>query len=175
VDPDGPAAEAGLQSGDIITLLNGKPMENARQFDVDLYQALVKERVTIEFLREGQRRAAKVLVIERQDDPMRFANKVDPEKNIVQRLGILAVALTPDLIQGLADLRLPYGVLVALRSTDAAANGLETGDVVFSVNGAPVKTLEELRGAVDGLKAHQPAVLQIQREDKLRFVTIEIE
>ena len=101
--------------------------------------------------------------------------KLHPEFGASLRGVDLGKPLTPDLIQGLPDLRLPYGVLVALRSTDAAANGLETGDVVFSVNGAPVKTLEELRGAVDGLKVHQPAVLQIQREDKLRFVTIEIE
>ncbi len=175
VDPDGPAADAGLKAGDIVVSLNGKAMENARQFNVDLYSSLVKEYVTVGFLREGQMRATKVQVIERDNDPMRFADKVDPEKNVIRRLGILAVALTPELTNMVSDLRHPYGIVVALRSSDAAANGLEVGDVIYSVNGAPVKSFEALRSAVDGLNQHQPAVLQIQREDKLRFITIEIE
>jgi serine protease Do len=175
VDPDGPAADAGLEAGDIIVSMNGKPMENARQLNVNLYRALVKENVTIEFLREGQPRATKVQVVEREDDPMRFADKVDPEKNVIRRLGILAVALTPDLTSMVSDLRHPYGVIVALRSTDAAANGLEVGDVIYSVNGAPVKSFDMLRSAVDGLNQRQAAVLQVQRNDKLRFITIEIE
>ena len=175
VEPQGPADRAGLEPGDIVTGLNGKPMENARQFDVNLYGALIGENVTVEFLRQGQRRAVKVPVIERDDDPMRFADKVDPEKNMIQRLGILAVALTPELTGMVSDLRHSYGVVVAMRSTDAAANGLEIGDVIYSVNGTAVKSFEALRSAVDGLKPREPAVLQIQREDKLRFVTIEIE
>ena len=175
VEPEGPADQAGLQPGDIVISLNGKQMENARQFDVNLYPALIKENVTIEFMRGDQLRATKVQVIERDDDPMRFADKVDPEKNIIQRLGILAVALTPELTNMVSDLRHSYGVVVAMRSTDAAANGLEIGDVIYSVNGTPVKTFDALRSAVDGLNPRGPAVLQIQREAKLRFVTIEIE
>ncbi len=175
VEPQGPADRAGLEPGDIVTSLNGKPMENARQFDVNLYGTLIGENVTVEFLREGQRRAVKVPVIERDDDPMRFADKVDPEKNMIQRLGILAVGLTPELTGIVSDLRHSYGVVVAMRSTDAAANGLEIGDVIYSVNETAVKTFEALRSAVDGLKPREPAVLQIQRGGKLRFVTIEIE
>lgn len=175
VDADGPAAAAGLQAGDIIVSLNGKQMENARQFDVNLYQALVSEYVTVEFLRGGDTRLVKVQVLERQDDPLRFADKADPEKNVVRRLGILGVTLTPDLLRTVSDLRYPYGIIVALSSTDASANGLEPGDVIFSVNGTPVKSLEALRSAIDGAPAHAPLVLQVQRDDRVRYVSIDIE
>src|SRR5207237_7823807 len=37
VDPKGAAAKAGLQAGDIVLALDGKPMENGRQFRVNLY------------------------------------------------------------------------------------------------------------------------------------------
>src|SRR5579875_2129879 len=38
VEPDGPAAEAGVKVGDIVLAMNGKPMENARQLQVDTYR-----------------------------------------------------------------------------------------------------------------------------------------
>jgi serine protease Do len=142
---------------------------------VNLYQALVDEIVTVRFIREGQERATKVTVVEREDDPMRFAEKADPEKNVVPRLGILGVPLTSDLADSISDLRYPYGIIVALRSTGAAANGLDVGDVIFSVNGTPVKTLEALKSTIDGLSAHAPAVLQVQREDRVRYIVIDIE
>ena len=52
---------------------------------------------------------------------------------------------------------------------------LEAGDVIYSVNAVPVKTVDALRAAIDGLKPHQPAVLHVERDGKLRYVTIDIE
>ncbi len=38
VYPNGPAAKAGLRINDVILSVDGKPMENGRQFDVSLYR-----------------------------------------------------------------------------------------------------------------------------------------
>ena len=54
-----PAEKGGLQSGDVILTLDGKEMENGRQFDVNLYRRSEGETVEIEYLRGEKRKQQK--------------------------------------------------------------------------------------------------------------------
>jgi len=177
VEPEGPADEAGLKVGDIVLSLNGKTMENARQLEVNLYGRLIGEKVPLEILRGDQKLTFEVEVIERDDDPMRFADLVNPEKNIIARLGILGVEINQKVVQMLPDLRKKYGVLVAARAAGSAymGAGLEPGDVIYAMNGVPVTTVVALRQALDRLKPEDPTVLQIEREGKLMYLDLELE
>ena len=53
VTPDGPGDKAGLKIGDIVASLDGKPMTDARQLEVDLYRYSVGQKVTLVVLRGG--------------------------------------------------------------------------------------------------------------------------
>jgi S1-C subfamily serine protease len=117
-----------------------------------------------------------VAVAEREDDPLRFADLVSPERNVIERLGVLAIDVTPAMSDALGGLRRKGGALVATRAMNAAAvYGLQPGDVIFSVNGTPVNGLVALRTLVGRLPANAPCVLQIQRQGQLMFVSFEIE
>ena len=52
---------------------------------------------------------------------------------------------------------------------------LETGDVIFEINGTPAVNIKELRLQLDRLKSGDAVALQVQRHDKLIYVTLELE
>ncbi len=55
---------------------------------------------------------------------------------------------------------------------DSGQGGLKLGDVIYSVNTTPVSSLDALRSAVNGLKAADPLVLQIERDGSLMYLTL---
>lgn len=177
VFPESPAAAAGLRVGDVVLTLDGKRMENGRQFDVNLYRRAVGDTVTIEVARGGQTLKVPVAVAEREDDPGRFADLVSPERNVVPRLGVLALDIDDRIASMLGELRVPHGVVIAARSADspAAEHSLEPGDVIVSVNGAPVTALAELRSTIGRLPPRAPVVFQVQRYGQFMFVALEID
>jgi serine protease Do len=176
VTPAGPAEAAGLRPGDIVLALDGKPMENARQFDVNLYRRVPGERVTLSVRRGPETLQPVVSVVARPEDADRFLSMVTPEKNLIPRLGVLALELDDELRRAAGPLRGKEGVLVAARS--GASDGgdeLRPGDVVYAVNGVSVLGLSELRSAVGRPAPGEPLVLHVERASRLIYVVVEAE
>lgn len=175
VTPDGPAAEAGLKPGDIVYALDGRQLEDARAFETALYRIPLNQEVAIDAMRGTQKLSVKVKVQERDDDPFRFVDLVKPEQNRVTKLGIIGVPITPEISKLLPETRKPYGVIVAARTGDAeyeGQGGLKLGDVIYTVNTTPVSTLDALRKSLDDLKTADPLVLQVERDGKLMYLTL---
>ena len=80
---------AGLQVGDIVLALDGKPMENARQFEVNLYSKPIGGKVSLEIMRGGKKFTKEVEVIERVDPDYRFFEMITTERNLVKKIGAL--------------------------------------------------------------------------------------
>ena len=178
VYPEGPAAAAGAEVGDIVLRLDGKPMENGRQLQVNLYSRAVGDTVRLDIERRGQAVTLAVKVAERDDDPSRFAALARPEEHLIQRLGILGLTMTPELAALVPDFRVATGVIVAGTSGDQVPGSdgqLAIGDIVHAVNGRAIRTLPELRAAVDALKAGDAMVLQIERDAELMYVALRLE
>ncbi len=177
VYPGSPAQRVGLRVGDVVLTVDGKVMENGRQFDVNLYRTPVGASVTLEVLRAGETLTLQVPVFERPDDVHRFTPMVTPDENLVPRLGILAVDLTEAVTAMLPGLRTQSGVVVAARSPDATYGraALAPGDVIRVLNGQPIISLAQLRAAIDGIQVGEPVVLQVERRGRLLFIAFEME
>lgn len=177
VYPGGPADRAGLRVGDVVVDLDGKPMENGRQLDVNLYGTPIGEDVTLRVLRDGEVLTVRVPVLERADDVNRFAPMVSPEENLLPRLGILAVDLSPHIARMIQGLRARQGVVVAARSPDATYGRvtLMPGDVIVSLNGRPIEGLAAFRRAVEERETGSPVVLQVERRGRLLYLAFEID
>lgn len=176
VYPNTPAAQAGLRIGDVVVSVDGKPLENGRQFDVTLYRKALGSTVTLDVARGLQRATIRVPVMERRDGSDQFRDMVSPEKNLIPRLGILALDLTPQLAQMIPALRSDQGVVVAAVGSEADGTaGLGAGDVIYGVNGTQVRTVAELRSALSPLAEAASVVLQIGRQGQIRFVAVSLE
>jgi serine protease Do len=175
VTPDGPADKAGVKAGDIIVTLAGREMDDARHLENLLYQQPLSAIVDLTVTRDGKPLKFSMPVIERDDDPQRFADMVSPEKNLIRRLGILAIEITDKLSEMLPELRHDYGIVVAARATDAPGAVLEPGDVIYDVNKTPAVSIAALRAALDAIKPGDSVVLHIQRGSKLKYIAIDLE
>ncbi len=178
VAPDGPADNAGVKVGDVVLTANARNMRNARELESYIYRSQMKAKITLGVLRGKDQLSIDVPVIDSVDDPQRFADMVNTENNLVPRLGILGIGIDKTLAAMLPGLRNSYGVVVAAGSsaTDfTSGTGLQPGDVIYSVNQAPVATVEALRKKVDEFKPGDEVAMQIERSGKLMFVSIEIE
>jgi len=178
VAPGSPADKAGLKPGEIVASVGGKPVDNVRQFALDLYAYKIGQKAEIGVLRNGKETVLSVQVVERPDDPMRFADLVNGPDNVVNRIGVVAVNITGELKDVLGgDMRIPGGVLVAARTPTSSllGEGPQPGDVIHSVNGTPVQNLTELKQQLRRIKPGQPIVLQIERSGLLSFLLLESE
>jgi serine protease Do len=180
VVPGGPAEQAGLQPGDVILALDGASMDSLPLFAFRLFTRSAGDKVTFDVLRGDAHALITVPVIERVDHAEQLADLVHPETNQVHQLGIVAAPIDDRLHAMMTELRIPSGVLVAARAQEplAADVSLAVGDVIHSVNGVPVSSIEELREDLEVLAAaheHSSVVLQIERDGKLNYVAFELD
>ncbi|HET7293687.1 MAG TPA: trypsin-like peptidase domain-containing protein [Vicinamibacteria bacterium] len=171
------AQRAGLGIGDVVLSIDGKPLENARQLDVNLYRRTPGTSVSLAVLRGATLHPIVVTVGERPRDRQRLLDRVSPERNLVPRLGLLALDLDEEVQAMVGPLRAQAGVVVAASQADALPfeDGIEAGDVIYSVNASPVADIAQLRAAIDALKPGAGAVLQVERDGQLRFVAVSVE
>jgi serine protease Do len=178
VFPNGPAHEAGLRVGDIIISLDGKPMENARQFEVNIYNKQIGGKVSLEVMRDGKEFTKEVEVAERMEPDYRFFEMITNERNLVKKLGILALDLDKDTARLLPlKPRKTEGVVVAALAVDVSLLGEHflPGDVIYTLNGQPVKGLRGLKKLVKELEYGAPAAFHLERGGMLRYLIMQVE
>jgi serine protease Do len=173
VFPGGPAARAGLRVGDLIETLDGKPMENARQFEVNLYLKDIGSTVTVGWIRDGQPSTTSITVVERPDPAMMFADLPDLERSLIPELGVVAVSLNEEMIRSLPPLRGASGVLVVAESRNATSgySPLRSGDVVYGINTSRVASVDDIRALIAAVDPGAPLIFQVQRQNRLRYLT----
>lgn len=176
VKPDGPAATAGLRIQDIVLRADDRRIETLPGLSAALYLHRVDELLKLEILRGSERKTIYIPAIEEHDPMDKLLDTADPEKSLISRLGILGIDFDASLRSEIA-LRIPSGVVVIGRAADLITpeTGLETGDVIHSLNTTPITSMADLRAAVNELKAGAPVVLQVERSDGFTYLTFEME
>ncbi len=151
--PGSAAESAGLRPGDVLTALDGTPIRNAQDFLNAEGQAPVGETLEIDYLRDGKRDQARLVIEEAQrvvggDIDRRLAGAVFTELPASARAGGVAGALLESVD----------------RESRPAYEGLRPGDVITGVNRTRVDNLAELREALDRAPSRAPLLLQLRRD-----------
>ena len=165
VEDPSPAATAGLEVGDVILKFNGQPVSASAELPAKVAAIAPGTKAKLEVWHKGEVRTLDVTVGELPQAQQTADNKLAVDKG---RLGVAVRALDPREEQE-AETK---GLLVLEASGPAAHAGIRAGDVILSVNGKPVQSVDALHKLINA--AGKQVALLIQRNDARIFVPIEL-
>jgi len=172
-DSSGPAAVAGLRSGDVITEFDGKRVTSPKQLTEAVADTPVGKAATVKFVRDGRVQTATIKLAERPGRDRVASRESGEDDRGAGKLGVTVATVTAEAAREL-KLKVSNGALIegVQPGSPAAEAGLQRGDVIHRVNRTAVTTADELIGAVGTLKAGQEVVLQIERGGQLNFISV---
>ena len=165
ITPGSAATRAGLEPGDVILKYNAQPILASNDLPALVSMAKPGEKVTLEVWRGGKRIPLTATLTEAKDTVA--ANEPTSGNARGGKLGVAVRPLSPEEKR---EANLASGVVVEQVTGRAAKAGIEPGDVILSVNGTPVKTVEQLQSLVSKESKHL-AVL-IQRGEEKIFIPV---
>jgi serine protease Do len=166
VDPDTPAAAAGLKAGDVITQVDGAPIERAGDLSSRIGMDAPGTHVTLKVWRDRSARDMSVKLGEAQADSEQVADSGSSDH---EQLGL---ALRPMSRQERAERSLDHGLLVEEVGGLAARAGIQPGDVLLGIDGHPANSVEQVRSVV---RRHPKSVaLLIERDGQRIFVPVKL-
>src|SRR5437899_4956140 len=161
-----PAYRAGIKPGDIISKVNGRPIETPSGLSRSVAALLPGAKIDLEIVRNGERRQVVVDLGERKEDAV-VASIPPPPPVPELKLGINVQDLTPELAEKF-KIKDKKGALVAKVEVGSAAQeqGLREGDLIKEVNRQPVTTADEFKSAVAQVKKGDSILLRVVRENR---------
>jgi len=166
VEKGGPAAKAGIEPGDIILAVNGKDISSSSDLPVIVATMTPGETAKLHIWRKGGSREITVQVGSFAAE--KVAGNVSSEA-AKGRLGVVVRALTPEEKR---QAGIGSGVLVEDIAGAAARAGIQSGDIVLSINGEPVASPDQLRSLVT--KAGKHIAVLVERDDARIFIPIDL-
>jgi len=158
VAPGSPADEAGLEPGDVVRAVDGKPVETSSDLSSRVASTGPGTRIALDVLRDGADRTIDVKLGTFPDEQVADAKGEQGHG----KLGVAVRSLTPDVAQGMDLPADAHGVVVVQVEPGSPAEnaGLRERDVVVSVDGQAVSDAGVFRAAVE--KAHPGDVLRLR-------------
>jgi serine protease Do len=164
VTPGGPAEQAGLKTGDTITAIDGKKIEDGNELVGEVSARKPGTKTTVTYLREGKEQKATVTIADRaklfpsDDDEDQTAEGGERQES---KLGVTVRAVPAEMAERLG---IAGGVIVSdVRQRSFAEDiGVQRGLIILEVNKQPVKSVDDFNRIQTGLKSGQDVVLLVR-------------
>ncbi|MFZ5585860.1 MAG: Do family serine endopeptidase [Thermodesulfobacteriota bacterium] len=171
VAPDGPAMQAGLKRGDVVTSFDGKPVDGPAALARLVAGSPVGHEARLGLVRAGKTLEIKVKLGELQDAPTGGRPAGGQAREGLEKLGLAVQPLDPELAQRLgAAAEHGLAVVSVAPGGPAAAAGLKRGDVILEAGQAPVKDAGALEQAWS--QAQDGLLLLVQRQGHSFFAVL---
>jgi len=173
---DGPAVKAGIQSGDVITSVNGQEIKDARDLAKKISSLPPGANVKLGVISKGSEKTLNVTLGELpREQRQARATPGDREDNAgsdVPKLGLSLAAASK--VAGAGS----EGVVVTQVDPDgpAAAQGFKNGDLILDVAGQRVTTPEQVRKAFTDARSSgkRTILLRVKSGDNTRFFAVPV-
>jgi serine protease Do len=187
VVPRAPAAKAGLQPGDVVTAVNGKPIDGPSGLTRNVASVTPGGKAKLTLLRSGQKKDVEITVAARPDEEALARGETAPEegaegeeqggakRSTNEKLGIRVANLTPEMARELGS-EGDQGVVVVAVSPDGPAEkaGMQRNDVILQVGQQPVSKVEQVVQLIGKAKPNDVVVLRVRRGQQASFIAVRI-
>ncbi len=176
---DGPAADR-LRAGDLVTAIDGESISRPMQVPLRIARRAPGTEVAIEYRRDGEKGSARI-TLEARGGERQSASADGEERRQTDggkrraRLGVAVKPVTETLASD-HDLARRHGVFVTRIKEGAPADGnLRAGDVILSIDGTDVSSVDEVKRALADRPPGDTMRLRVSRDRHEILVTVDLD
>jgi serine protease Do len=169
VEHGGPADKAGLKAGDVIRSVNGQKIVSSVDLPSMVGLSTPGEKITLDIWRQGKPVQITATLGNATDKVAKGDAPAADQAGGKLRLGLSLRPLEP---AERRDSGIASGLLIQDAGGAAADAGVQPGDVLLSVNGRPVNSIDQVREVVG--KSSKSVALLIQRGDDKIFIPVRL-
>ncbi len=175
VESNGPGAKVGLQRGDVITELNGQPVNGPNDLRLKIGTMTPGTTIHLKISRNGEMRDVSLTLGQVPSEANGSNSSTGAAESSPMR-GVQVDELTPDIRQQLQLKSNVEGVVVTNvpDASPAADAGVQRGDVIEQINKQPVRSVSDYQRLIQQAGQHT-LVLLVNRGGNTTFMVVETE
>ena len=177
IEADAPASKSDLRPFDVITQVDGTPIETDSQLQHEILKKKIGQNVQLTVWRKGQTIKVPIKTGELPNEIARASNEpprpAQPERQEVGKFGLQVQELTKDVAERL-HLPVEKGVVVTdvEDNSIAAAQDIQREDVITEVDGKPVTNVQSFREALNKADPKRGVLLYLDRKGSKTFAVL---